>query len=153
MNIHTFTVHSGQSNNMTFPSIQDPSKTLVIMFGASDLDAGPEIIQRVWSEYPGVAVIGCSTYGEIVGQEIYDETVSVTIVEFERTALRLASANIHDSIESYSAGETLSQELLTPELRGIFVLSDGLMVNGSELARGFECSSSGTGHRDGRASR
>lgn len=137
MNVHTCTVEDGQFDMSNFPPIQDPSKTLVMMFGGSNLETAPNIIQQVCQDYPGVTVTGCSTYGEIVGQVIHDETVSVTVVEFERTSVRFASAKLHDSRDSYSAGEILSRELFTPELRGVFVLSDGLMANGSELARGL----------------
>ncbi len=137
MNVHTFTVKNGQLSEMTPYPMQEPSKTLIIMFGDSNLDSMPAITQWVCHNHPGAMVIGCSTYGEIVGQEIHDETVTVTVVEFAKTTIQLASTHIQSSIDSYSAGETLSRKLLTPDLRGIFVLSDGLTVNGSELAQGL----------------
>ena len=85
-----------------------------------------------------MAVIGCSTYGKIVGQEIHDEIISVTVVEFSRTTVQLASTNIQSSMDSYSAGEKIGQQLMSPELQGIFILSDGLLINGSELAKGMD---------------
>ncbi len=137
MIIQTFTITSGQYEKIPPHPIQDPSKALVIMFGDSKMDAASEIIQHVCKDYPGVAVVGCSTYGEIMGPEIYDETVTVTVVEFERTMVQLVSTEIRDSTGSYEAGEMLGRKLSSPDLRGIFVLSDGLMVNGSELAQGL----------------
>jgi len=137
MNIHTFTLrHSEEIQEIVTPS-HDPDNTLIIMFGASNLADAPSMIHRVCQDYPGASVIGCSTVGEIMGTEIHDETLTVTIVQFAHTTVRSASVEIQDSFTSYAVGETLGQALKSPDLRGVFVLSDGLVVNGSELVQGL----------------
>ncbi|GJL51153.1 MAG: hypothetical protein NPIRA01_23800 [Nitrospirales bacterium] len=137
MNIHTFTLRHGQQNDVIVTPNHEPDKTLILIFGASSLPDAPDMIHRVCQAYPGAPVLGCSTVGEIMGTEIYDDTLTVTIVQFSHTTVRLASVEIQDSMASYAAGTTLSQALQAPDLRGVFVLSDGLMVNGSELAQGL----------------
>ena len=137
MNISTFVFQRDQQWEERAPAIQDPSKTLVLIFGDSQLACAPEIIQRVNQHYLGATVMGCSTSGVIVGEEIRDDAMAVTVVEFAQTMVRSAFVKIEESLESYAAGETLSHALMAPDLRGIMVLSDGLMVNGSELVQGL----------------
>ena len=137
MNVHTFTLKSDQQHELMTHRMQDPSKTLVILFGASDFFEYPDLVHRVCEAYSGATVMGCSTSGEIFDAEITDHSLAVGVLEFERTDLKIASAPIQDAKNSYTAGETLGRELSGENLRGLFVLSDGLRVNGSELVRGL----------------
>jgi hypothetical protein len=63
--------------------------------------------------------------------------VIATAVEFEHTRLRTASAKIGEAKSSYEVGQQLARQLNDSSLRHVFVLSDGLSVNGSDLARGL----------------
>src|SRR4030095_4138167 len=87
--------------------------------------------------FKGAAIVGCSTSGEIVGDTVIDDSVIATAVEFEHTRLRTASATIGEAKASYEVGQELARQLDEPSLRHVFVLSDGLNVNGSDLARGL----------------
>lgn len=95
----------------------------------------------LWSslEASGAAgrVFGCSTAGEICGQSVFDETVVATALSFARTRLCLASRAIEAEGNSYLAGRELAAELLAPNLVHLFVLSDGLHVNGTSLVAGL----------------
>src|SRR5690606_13848728 len=44
---------------------------------------------------------------------------------------------INGAADSYKAGEEIAKELNQDDLRGLFVLSDGLKVNGTDLVRGL----------------
>jgi len=59
------------------------------------------------------------------------------VLKFDATTLRRASVPVGTSEESFSVGMRLAIELDHSSLRGVFVLSDGLGVNGSELVRGM----------------
>jgi hypothetical protein len=107
------------------------------MFGGSDLLDAPAPIQAVLAACPGVAAIGCSSSGEIFGTQVQDNTLVVGILQFDHTVVRTASARVTDPARSFEAAQTLARQLMTPELRGLLVLSDGLGVNGSELIRGL----------------
>ena len=82
-------------------------------------------------------MIGCSTSGEIVGDSVVDDSIVATAVHFDHTRLRTASTSITDAKASYQVGEELARQLKDPALRHVFVLSDGLKVNGSDLALGL----------------
>ena len=119
-----------------FPDL-DSEKTLVIAFAAPAYGERPELFAALAAAYPRAAMIGCSTAGEIDRTRIRDESITVAVVRFERTRVRLAQARLEDAAQSFAAGGTLADQLESPELRAVLVLSRGHDVNGSELIRGL----------------
>jgi hypothetical protein len=87
--------------------------------------------------YPGAAIAGCSTAGEISGTRVRDDSLSVAVVEFASTRLLTAVASCGPGDDSRRAGAALGDQLDRPDLAGVLILSDGLHVNGSELVRGI----------------
>jgi hypothetical protein len=61
----------------------------------------------------------------------------VAIARFEHTRLRLVHTTVEPGTDSFDAGAALAARLADRELRAVFVLSDGLAVNGSRLAEGL----------------
>jgi hypothetical protein len=119
------------------PSNGGERQDLVLIFGARPpLQAG-RLIDELRAHFKGAAILGCSTSGEIVGDMVVDDSVIATVVGFEHTRLRTASATITEAKSSYAVGEELARQLKDASLRHVFVLSDGLNVNGSDLARGL----------------
>jgi len=110
---------------------------LVFLFGSRAALQDGASIAAIHSRFPDAIFIGCSTAGEILDTRIYDDTVSVTAVHFETTRVTAASVAIDCPAESYSAGTTLARSLSRDGLVHLFVLSDGLHVNGSELVKGL----------------
>jgi hypothetical protein len=119
-----------------FPAL-DSEQTLVLAFGPSSLLDAPAPLQALSAAYPSSCLLGCSTAGEIAGPAILDNTLTAAVVRFRSTRLRRASAPVSGAADSFAAGRTIGEQLATPGLRGVLVLSDGLQVNGSELIRGL----------------
>lgn len=114
----------------------DSEQTLVMMFGASELIDRPAPVEHVVKAFPRSLVMGCSTSGEIHGTRIHDDSLVVAVAKFERTALRLACAEITSADTSFETGAAIARQLAADDLRAVLLLSDGLAVNGSELVRG-----------------
>ena len=112
-------------------------QTVVFIFGARPLIQAGELVDQLRHHFKGAAILGCSTSGEIVGDTVVDDSVVATAVEFEHTPLRTASATMTGAKSSCEVGEELARQLNDPSLRHVFVLSDGLNVNGSDLSRGL----------------
>lgn len=89
------------------------------------------------ARYPVAHIVGCSSSGSVLGTEISDGDVVVTAVRFERAHVRLATVDLSPEIGPSAAGAKLVADLAAPDLRHVFVLSDGLLVNGSELTDGL----------------
>ncbi len=119
-----------------FPDL-DSSRTLVIVFGAPEFMEQPQPLLDLVQAYPAAQVVGCSTAGEIHGTWLRDHTLAVAVLQFEATGLASTTASVKTAEQSFFAGKRLAQALYRPDLRGVFVLSDGTHVNGSELVRGL----------------
>ena len=112
-------------------------RDVVFVFGARPLLQAGQLVEELRSSFKGAAILGCSTSGEIVGDSVVDDSVIATAVDFEQTRLRTASVTLAETKSSYAVGEELARQLNDASLRHVFVLSDGLNVNGSDLARGL----------------
>jgi hypothetical protein len=119
--------------------------TLVLAFGGSCLRDDPSSVEELLAATDGSIVIGCSGAGEISGSELFDDGLSVARLSFGATRLELATAEINQTGESYQVGHTLAAQLAGRdphgELAAIFVLSDGLIVNGGALVAGMVAAS------------
>jgi hypothetical protein len=110
---------------------------LVLGFGSKKI-LQTAVYEQLRSEFPAAQIAMCSTAGEIYGNEVSDDSLSVVAVEFEKTRVGSASVEIDNYASSFEAGAALVEKLSLPDLKYIFVLSDGGKVNGSELVRGVE---------------
>lgn len=115
----------------------DGDASLVLVFGGTGVLRDDARMMEMRARYPGAPILGCSTSGEICGTRVRDDSLSVTAVRFEHTALKLVQTRIGEADDSRAAGEHLAKALPHEELAHVLVLSDGLKVNGTELARGL----------------
>jgi hypothetical protein len=114
----------------------DSPRTLVLAFGAPEF-AGHPALAQVGRAFPASRLVGCSTAGEIAGPVVNDASLSVAVVRFEHTELDVVSVEIASAEGSFAAGQRLAQALKRPGLCSVFLLSDGLHVNGTELVKGL----------------
>lgn len=121
----------------TLPIELDSTQTLVLAFGAPEFGSRPQAFEDLAAAFPKSVLVGCSTAGEVMGPQVHDQTVSVAVARFERTRLKLARAQATRADESFTAGTQLATQLAGPDLRAVFVLSDGLCVNGTALVAGL----------------
>jgi hypothetical protein len=122
--------------NSPLPAHLDSDSTLVLAFGSTPFADQPGPFEELAAAFPRAVRLGCSTAGEIHDARVADDSISVAIAAFERTRLRAAYAPINCAAESLAAGQAIADQLAAPDLRGVFILSDGKAVNGSELVRG-----------------
>lgn len=135
MRVHTMTFDRESGWSGPFPESDSPT-TLVLVFAAESYMTDHEPIAELVEAYPHSVIIGCSTAGEIHGVGVFDGSLSVAIAAFDHTTLRLATAPI-SARGSRAAGRAIADSLREDDLTGVFVLSEGLEVNGSDLVRGM----------------
>lgn len=131
----TYTREGGWSTR-PFPPL-DSARTLVLVFASPGFQDDPRALAELRAAYPEACVVGCSSAGEIAGERVADESLSVAVARLEHSRLRLASARVEQQGESFDAGRRLAAELAGDDLRAVLLLSDGVTVNGSELVRGI----------------
>jgi hypothetical protein len=110
---------------------------LVLFFGARQALACGSRFRELRSMFPQAHILGCSTGGQIVDDDVTDDEIAVAALRFDATRLRLACEAAPGPEGSRSCGEAIGRTLAADDLAGIFVLSDGLNVNGSELVAGM----------------
>lgn len=123
------------------PTDWNGEQTLVMVFGAPALADADKALAGLDAAFDRSVRVGCSTAGEIEGSIVHDECLSVAIARFEHSRLASACTDIPDAADSYAAGLRLAQQLPPARdghaLRAVFVLSDGLNVNGTPLVAGL----------------
>ncbi len=115
----------------------DTNAQLALLFGSRAALEDFDSITSIRQQFPSAMLLGCSTAGEICDSRIFDDTVSVTAVRFDATRVVGTSVPIAKPGDSHAAGAALAQFLAADDLVHLFVLSDGLNVNGSELVKGL----------------
>lgn len=110
---------------------------LVLYFGSRQMLATDKPYAALKSRFPEANIVGCSTGGQVAGDDVSDDVLTALALDFTRTPLRLASVVVEDPTESAAAGTQIGRQLAAPDLAGVFVLSDGLHVNGSALVDGI----------------
>ena len=136
MKIDTLTYARGIGFSTPLPPA-NASNLLILIFGHTDYLDDPSAFEQLQQRYPHAILMGCSSAGEILDKHIYDHSLVISIVQFEKTRLHIEYARIDAPTASRTIAQTLADKLSNPDLKGVFVLSEGLNINGSELAAGF----------------
>ena len=115
------------------------SAQLMLVFGStSNFKNRVSVIDEAKSTYPNATFLGCSTSGEIHGTDVHDESFSFTAIQFDKTNIESAIANVEEfSGDSHAIGKELGKRLNKQGLKHVFIISDGLNVNGTDLAKGL----------------
>jgi len=135
MNIKTY-LFTDNKWNSTLDGSLDSEKTLIIVFGSTDILSVQVGIDDLLKTYTKSTIIGCSTSGEIYNNEVYDDSLSVAVVRFNKSSFKLIVKDVKEN-ESFEVGKSIVDELNTDNLKSIFLLCDALSVDGSELSKGL----------------
>ncbi|MDH3271826.1 MAG: FIST C-terminal domain-containing protein [Gemmatimonadota bacterium] len=114
-----------------------PDADLVLVFGGASPFRNRALLDELRTQYPHADLLGCSAAGEIVGTQVHDDSIVATAIALERTSVRGARVPLRSAGGSQEAGRALGKRLRGDGLAHVFVLSEGLVVNGSELVRGI----------------
>lgn len=106
---------------------------LVLAFGNSSTIADPIWYSRLQTNYPQAEILMCSTAGEIMDTHIYEDSLCVTAMRFEKAKIRAVSVQISEATTSAAAGDALARSIDCSGLKGILVISDGHSVACEDL--------------------
>ncbi|HCT22539.1 MAG TPA: histidine kinase [Chitinophagaceae bacterium] len=116
----------------------DPDKAqLVLAFGDSAKIVLPEQLEYLRQSYPNAAIAFASTSGEIASNNVYDHSIVSLAIWFEKSTVKTVETDVREHKSSFEAGKFLRDAFPDKDLKSIFVLSDGTLVNGSELVKGL----------------
>ncbi|MBA4258608.1 MAG: histidine kinase [Chitinophaga sp.] len=110
---------------------------LVLVFGSGELVTNEDLFIQIKSKFPKADIVSCSTAGEILDNEVYDDSAVVTAIYFEKASVKSVSVEINKNVNSFETGKTLMSLLNQDDLVSVLVISEGSFVNGSDLVAGF----------------
>jgi hypothetical protein len=114
-----------------------PDSDLVFFFGTRRALSCGTRYDELRTMFPSAHILGCSTGGQIRNDDLTDDEIAAAAIRFDATKLRVACEAAPSAESSRACGEAIGRALAAPDLVGVFVLSDGLNVNGSELVAGI----------------
>ena len=115
-----------------------PTASLVLVFGSVKRFGESKLQATLKARYPAAQIIGCSTSGEITAAGVFDDSLQITAILWEKTVQRVTHTKMTGMQNSYETAVGLARQLKADSLKAILVYSDGLNVNGSELLEGFK---------------
>ncbi|WP_373001450.1 FIST signal transduction protein [Sulfurimonas sp.] len=135
MQINTYLYKNGYWDDVLDASM-DSENTIIIMFGSINVLKVKKGIDDIVETFPKATVVGSSTSGEIYGSEIYNDSLSVSIMHFNKSSFRVVVKDISEH-NSFDIGKNILTDLPKENLKSIFLLANVLNVNGSELTKGL----------------
>jgi Uncharacterized conserved protein len=108
----------------------------VLIFGAKKLLLNNQIYDELRSLYPKAYLIGGTTAGEIYNNIATENTISATAVYMEKTEVRFSSVFIEKG-KCFDAAAELIAKFPVDDLKHVFIISEGININGSKLVEGL----------------
>ncbi|MBL1244992.1 MAG: FIST C-terminal domain-containing protein [Sulfurimonas sp.] len=136
MKVNTHIYKNGKWN-IPFDTTLDSKNTLILIFASLEEEKVKEEVLKIAKLFHSSIISGASTSGEIFDDEVYDDTIVISITKFQSTTLKNHACKPISNETSYEDGVGIAKELFHDNLKGIFILSDGLKTNGSRLTQGI----------------
>ncbi|MRH99827.1 histidine kinase [Kriegella sp. EG-1] len=112
---------------------------LVFVFGNRYALESENIYEEIKTIYPNGHIVFGTTSGEILDSNVYDESVVLTAVEFEKNSFKVVRENMSSfDMDVEELGNSLVKSLPMEGLNHVFIISEGTNVNGSGLIKGLE---------------
>ncbi|KTD74985.1 FIST signal transduction protein [Legionella waltersii] len=115
----------------------DSKQTLIVFFGSQMLKDAP-IIAELKQAFPQSQIIGCSTAGEILNGEVYDESLTYVVMQFERTQFFIETLADYREKNLVQIGQHVADKLYNKDLVHVFMLSSGFNMNIDDFILGFK---------------
>lgn len=120
---HNETNHNTQAN-------------IVFVFGDRDAFKSHKAYQELNTLYPHADIVGCSSSGNIQGDALSAAPMIASAVSFDSSSAHIRVEDFTDKEDQALAAKNLVDTLPKDGLKHVFILSDGLNINGSALAKG-----------------
>ena len=113
----------------------DSTNTLVLVFFSPEL-----VDSALWTELarllPNSCRTGCTGAGEVAADRLEDHKAIITLCRFKTGTIKLLTQTIDKIGDSFNCGQKLAKAFPRNDLSGLYIISEGLLVNGTELIAG-----------------
>lgn len=122
------------SNQIALKSIDSD---LVLVFGDTDVIKEEKHFNELKNIFQNSIIVGCSTSGNILFSEVSDCKLTATSIKFDNAYVKSSSFTFNENDNLEELSKKLIEDLKSDDLKHIFIISEGLLVNGSSLTKGF----------------
>ncbi|MDD5717385.1 MAG: FIST N-terminal domain-containing protein [Sulfuricurvum sp.] len=121
--------------NNSFP-IDCLEVQLIFLFGDIDEIANTAHIEHFRSLYPRAKIVGASTTGTLESGILSEHSLVATLIAFDKGWVEVAYIDDLDNTTLENRSHELMSQLPVAGLKHVFVLMEGLTLNGSLLVKG-----------------
>lgn len=114
-----------------------PEAQWVLCFGPTERLAQGDVAAELQQRYPRAVVTSCSTGTAVCHGEVVDDAVAAAAIRFDHTRVRATTVALAAGARSRHCGQQLGASLAGSDLNAVVVLSEGMLVNGTELVAGL----------------
>ena len=111
---------------------------LLLLFGSEEFICSKEVFDNIRIKYPHAYIIGSTTAGEIFDDMVNDNILTITAIWFEHTEIKFFWADHLDVNICYEKGVEIAKTIPVENLSHVFIIGEGINVNGSKLVEGFK---------------
>ncbi len=116
------------------------SANIILVFGDVSFfqaEEGSKLIEILKIHFPQATRLGCSTAGEIAGNQFEEHTLVITAIQFDTVQHEASHAFIPYMNDTHSAGKHLAEQF-SADTKAVLVLAPGTHINGSALIKGIK---------------
>lgn len=110
---------------------------LILMFGSKEFICNKGVFDIIKNKYPYAYIIGCTTAGEIYKDQVNDDSLTVTVIHFEKSEIKFFTSEIEDMGKDYEKGLEIAKSIPTENLSHVFIITEGENINGSKIVEGL----------------
>lgn len=136
MKAKQFTANNVSEITEAAKEMKEFGASAVIIFSGIDLLKSDEM-KSLHTEL-GIPVLGCSTAGEISQDGVFDDSAVMTAVRFDSDVKVTTGLAPVGGDEGLSAGRSMGETMKAVNLKSVFVLGQGIGINGSALSEGLK---------------
>jgi hypothetical protein len=109
----------------------------LVFWSDTDENAVAAAVEALKTHCPRAILMGCSSGGVVSGRTFLENAMVATLVSFQETRLESTATRLKDHADIRDMCRHLAASLSHTGLTHVFVLSDGLVINGCALASGL----------------
>ncbi len=118
--------------------IQEIEPSIFLIFGnVEKCILKKDFFKELSNSFPNTKMIGCTTAGEISNSGISEESIVINAIQFEKVKIKAESNVILKMEDSENSGKELAKKLNSPDLKSLFVIGQGVKINGSSFIKGL----------------
>ena len=110
---------------------------IVFLFASRKALEDEKRVLEIQELFPNANIVGSSSSGNVLDAELSQYELVATAISFDKACTKISSLEFNENDDVEELSKNLIANLPKENLKHIFIICDGLLINGSELIRGI----------------